>query len=121
MSEDDLVDITGIGKKEIAILMKTGGANSVTLYHLASAFHCMVDDLFLGIFDERDKHRSAGKANGDRLKVINSLQNHELLRQLADVSNQELRDSVYSLVTGLAGIFRFLDMQGIQMKRTVGE
>jgi hypothetical protein len=120
LKEEDLPGIAHISREEAAILLKTGGANGTTLYQLAKAFNCAVDDFFLGIYDEREKNRSAGTVNGDRLKVINSLQDHDLLKELADISNQELRDSVYALVTGLAGIFRFLDMQGLQMQKAVG-
>lgn len=119
LKEEDLADIAGISTEEAAIVYTTGGANGTVLYKIANALNCAVDDFYLGIFDQRDGVRTATSANGDRLKAINSLQNHELLKQLGDISNQELRDSVYSLVTGLAGIFRFLDMQGIEIKKAV--
>lgn len=119
LRDEDLADIAHISKEEATIVLATGGANGYVLYQLAAAFNCAVDDFYIGIYDERETHRSGGHVNGDRLQVINGLQNHELLKQLGDISNQELRDSVYNLVSGLAGIFRFLDMQGIEMKKAV--
>lgn len=119
LKEEDLPGIAGISKEEAAIVLATGGANGLVLYKLANAFNCAIDDFYLGIFDQRNADRTATNINGDRLKVITSLQNHELLKQLGDISNQEMRDSVFSLITGLAGIFRFLDMQGIEMKKAV--
>lgn len=118
LRESDLPDVSHISAQDANTVLAGGGASSQTLYRLAQTFNCAVDDFYLGIYDDREAHRNGGNVNGDRLKVINSLQNHELLKQLADISNQELRDSIYSVVTGFAGMFRYLDMEGLQLRRT---
>ncbi len=121
MHESDLPEISGLTKQQAKTVLAGGGAPSHVLYQLARAFNCAVDDLFLGIYDEQHAKRSGGNANGDRLKIINNLQSHDLIRQLADISDQDLRDSIYNLVIGMAGIFRFLDLKGVEMHRAVGE
>jgi hypothetical protein len=122
LQEQNLADICdGITEQQAKTLLAGGGAPLPVLYKLAHALNCAVDDLFIGISDERNSKRSGGTVNGDRLKIINSLQSHDLIRQLADVSDQDLRDSIYNLVMGMAGIYRFLDMKGLQMRQAVGE
>lgn len=121
LREGNLPEIAGITGQQAKTVLAGGGAPSHVLYQLARAFNCAVDDFFLGVHDEQSAKRSSSNANGDRLKIINSMQSHDLIRQLADISNQDLRDSIYNLVIGMAGIFRFLDMEGLQMRRVVEE
>ena len=121
LRESDLAGVAGITDQQAKATLAGEGAPSQVLYKLAQTLNCAVDDFFLGIYDERNSKRSGGSDKGDRLKIINSLQSHDLIRQLADISDQDLRDSIYNLVMGMAGIFRFLDMKGLEMQRAIGE